>query len=245
MGYRLDEDLEFLQYCSNESLGDLVSILTTDTDGSTRYTESLTDSEKYKKHYPDHSMYWEEIAEELQTYGGNTIVNVFRGNGVLYKEILIDVCDKMKVNYNKKSKTHVIEEYLLMKILEDSIRNMSADELKKLAEEMGLKTTNFTKEAILASFQTVFKLGGFKSYQYTVMLANIILKALIGRGLSLAGNAALTRVASVLAGPIGMTVTALWTVSDIAGPAYRVTAPSVVLISALRMQKKYEGNEDE
>lgn len=245
MGYRLDEDLEFLQYCSNESLGDLVSILTTDTDGSTRYTESLTGSEKYKKHYPNHSMYWEEIAEELQTYGGHTIVNIFRGNGVLYKEILIDVCDKIKVNYNKKSDTHVIEENLLMKIFKDSLSSMSEADLKKLAEEMDLKTTSFTKEAIFASFQTVFKLGGFKSYQYTVMVANTILKALIGRGLSVAGNAALTRAASILAGPIGITITALWTVSDIAGPAYRVTSPAVVLISALRMQKKYEDDTNE
>ena len=245
MGYRLDEDLEFLQYCSNESLGDLVSILTTDNNGSPRFTESLTSSDEYKEHYPNHSMYWEEIAEELQRYGGHTIVNVFRGNGVLYKEILTNVCDKIKVNYNKKSATHVIEENLLMKIFRDSLNNMSEDDLKKLAEEMDLKTTSFTKEAIFASFQTVFRLGGFKSYQYTLVVVNTILKALIGRGLSLAGNAALTKAASILTGPIGITVTALWTVSDIAGPAYRVTSPAVILISSLRMQKKYQDCENE
>jgi uncharacterized protein YaaW (UPF0174 family) len=240
MSYRLDEDLEFLQYCSDESLEDLVSILIKDTDGSERYTESLTDSDKYKEHYPKHSMYYEEISKELQTYGGHTIVNIFRGNGVLYKEILMDVCDKIKVNYNNKSDTHVIEENLLMKIFKDSLSNMSETNLKKLAEEMDLKTTSFTKEAIFASFQTIFKLGGFKSYQYTVQIANLILKALIGRGLSFAGNTVLTRAASVLTGPIGMTITALWTVSDIAGPAYRVTSPAVIVISALRMQLKYK-----
>jgi uncharacterized protein YaaW (UPF0174 family) len=155
------------------------------------------------------------------------------------------VCDKIKVNYNKKSDTHVIEENLLMKIFKDSISNMSEADLEKLAKEMDLKTTDFTKEAIFASMQLIFKAGGFASYQYTVIIANVILKALTGKGLTFAANAALTRTASVLLGPIGMTVTALWTVSDIAGPAYRVTSPAVVLISALRMQQKYKDDENE
>jgi len=240
MAYRLDEDLEFLQYCSDSSLEGLVDILTKSPNGKKRLTESLTKSEGYQEHFPKHSLYWEEIASELQLYGGHTIVNTIRGKGVLYKEILMDVCDKLKVPYNKKSETHLIEENLLMKILRDSLDNMSEEDLKILAQEMDLKTTNFSKQAIFTSAQTIFRLGGFKSYQYTVMIANQVLKALIGRGLSFAGNATLTRVSSVIMGPIGMVVTALWTVSDIAGPAYRVTSPAVFMIAALRKQQMYE-----
>lgn len=55
-------------------------------------------------------MYWDEIAEELQLFGGNTFMNLIKGNKVvLYREILCDVCVRLKVNYNKKSDFALIE----------------------------------------------------------------------------------------------------------------------------------------
>ncbi len=59
-----------------------------------------------------------------------------------------------------------------------------------------------------------------------MIIANAILKAILGRGLTIAGNAALTRTMAVLTGPIGWVITGLWTAIDIAGPAYRVTIPN-------------------
>ncbi len=50
---------------------------------------------------------------------------------------------------------------------------------------------------------------------------NVIAKAILGRGLSLAVNANIARGLSVLVGPIGIILTALWSVYDIAGPTYR------------------------
>ncbi len=61
------------------------------------------------------------IAEELQCYGGNTFINFFRNERVLYKEILYDVCDHLKVNYNESSSTFSIEENMLAKLLKDSL----------------------------------------------------------------------------------------------------------------------------
>lgn len=60
------------------------------------------------------------------------------------------------------------------------------------------------------------------------MLANAVAQTLLGRGLSLALNAGLAKYISVFAGPIGWLVTVLWTLVDVAGPAYRVTIPSVI-----------------
>ena len=121
MAYRHDPDLEFLSSLSYKELDDLVYLLTHDKDGERRLTESLTQEDNYKKYYPDHTQYWKEIAAEIQCFGGNTFVNMFRGGGVSYKEILCDVCDKMKVNYNKDSSTKKIEQNLLLKILEDAL----------------------------------------------------------------------------------------------------------------------------
>ena len=66
------------------------------------------------------------------------------------------------------------------------------------------------------------------------------MKAILGRGLSLAGNAALTRTMSVQLARIGWTITGLWTAIDIAGPAYRVTIPAVIHVAVLRQKYLYD-----
>ncbi len=236
MAYRNDYDLNFLGDLASEELNDLVYILTHDKDGEKRYTELLTVSDTYKRYYPDHHMYWKDIAAELQLFGGNTFINILRGGrGLEYKEILCDVCDKMKVNYNKDSSVEKIEENLLLKILRDALEDMSPMEITKLGQELGLdNTSNLNAQTMTSIFQTIFKLGGFKSYQLTTIIVNAVLKALIGRGLSVASNATLMRVMSILTGPIGWAITAIWTAVDIAGAAYRVTIPAVIQVAYLR-----------
>ena len=212
-----------------------------------RLTEELTTAALYKQHYPDHHQYWELIAAEIQCFGANTFATLFRGGkGVEYREVLIDVCDKMKVNYNKDSSVERIENSLLLKVLNDALEKMSPEELRELAESVGIKNlTRFTPESMLGVFQAVFRAGGFKSYQLTLIVVNAVLKALIGRGLSLAGNAALTRTIGVLTGPIGWAITGAWTAIDIASAAYRVTIPAVIQVAALRQKHLYAGQADE
>lgn len=247
MAYRYDESLEFLKNIKSEDLGDLVYCLTHDKDGEVRYTENLTASDTYKNYHPDHSQYWDEIAAEIQCFGANTFATVLRGGkGVAYREVLTDVCDKMKVNYNKDSSVEKIENNLLMKILTDALEKMSPEELKELAEATGIKNTSgITPETMVGVFQAVFRAGGFKSYQLTLIIVNAIMKALIGRGLSFAGNAALTRTMAILTGPIGWVITGLWTAIDIAGPAYRVTIPAVIQVAVLRQKFLYEEQAEE
>ena len=133
-----------------------------------------------------------------------------------------------------------------MKILTDALEKMTPAELKELAEAVGIKNVGtMNAEAFASVFQAVFRAGGFKSYQLTLIIVNAILKALIGRGLSLAGNAALTRTMAVLTGPIGWVITGLWTAVDIASSAYRVTIPAVIQVAALRQKYLYERQADE
>ncbi|EQB9605058.1 DUF3944 domain-containing protein [Campylobacter jejuni] len=95
MAYRYDKDLEFLKELSSPELDELVKILTHDKDGKVRFTEELTNNDLYKKYYSDHKEYIELILEEFQKFGGNSILNIFRGGGVLYNEILRDVAKKL------------------------------------------------------------------------------------------------------------------------------------------------------
>ena len=241
----MDNDLIFLRNAENSDLKVLVDYLTKRKDGETRLTEELTMTENYKKYYPDQlQLMAEDIAEELQLYGGNTFMNILRGHGVEYRELLIGVCKKMDVNFNKKASIEMIEYNLLQKILLDSLENMSTEEMKKLLDEMNIPNQGFGKQAFIAALQMTIKRGGFTAYKIAVIVANAVSKALLGRGLTLASNAALTRWLSVFAGPIGWSVTAIWTAIDIAGPAYRVTIPAVVQIAYMRIKMNSEKSDD-
>ncbi len=234
-----DKDLEFLAYCKNEDLQILVDYLTTDKDGKKRYLETLTKRDIYLQCYPNNLiLMWKEIANEIQLFGGNTIVNCIRKSGVTYRTILYDVCDKMKVNYNKNVSTEVIEEYLLQKILTDSLEQMTAEDMKRLIDEMNIKTLTPTKQGMTMALQIAIRNGGFAPYKMAVIVANAVAQTLLGRGLSLALNAGLTRTISIFAGPIGWLVTVLWTLVDVAGPAYRVTIPSVIQIIYMRRRSQ-------
>lgn len=242
MAYREDHDLEFLGQMSSTDLNDLVDCLIKDKDGDPRLTEELTISESYKKHNPNHAKYWQDIAAEIQCFGANSLVTVLRrGKGVMYRELLSDVCDKAGVKYNKNSTTSEIEDGLLIKLLGDSLEKMSEtdrNEFVKLIGVTNLKT--FTPTGLTAALQLAFKAGGFQSYQITLMIANAVSRALLGRGLALAANATLMRTASLLTGPVGWILTGGWTIADMAGPAFRVTLPSVIQVAVLRRKYSIE-----
>jgi len=238
MSYRKDTDLEFLQELPNEQLEVLVKIVTEDPkDKSPRFTEELTTNELYKSNSPNHHAYWFLVAAEIQCFGGNTLANIFRGGeGVLYREVLIDVAEKMKVNFNDKSSTQVIEANLLQKVMEEAVNeNDSMENLLEMAKNLNLKVNpNMSKAALIAAIQAGIKLGGFATYTTALIVANAIARLILGRGLTFAANAGLTRLIGAFAGPIGWAVTGLWTLVDIASPAFRVTMPAVCYVAAMR-----------
>jgi uncharacterized protein YaaW (UPF0174 family) len=128
---------------------------------------------------------------------------------------------------------------LLMTILIDSMKEMSPEQLEEIVRDLGIKTTNFTPQAATAALQAAIAFSGFAAYKIAVIVANAVAKAILGRGLTVAANAALTRAIGVFAGPIGWVVTGLWTAVDIAGPAYRVTIPAVTQVAFLRAKRLY------
>lgn len=246
MSYRDDSDLDFLQDVSSDDLDHLVYVLTHSIkDSGARWTEGLTRTDKYKKHCPDHQKYWELIAHEIQLFGANTLVTVLRGGrGVTYKEILTDVCDKLKVNYNKKAETITIEQALLAKALEKSWGSMSDLErerfLRGIHSSLGETARQVTT---LAGVQGLLGIGGIAGYTIanTAVVSSMASVVAVGGwgGLSLLGWAVLPRM---LALPIALATSPLlaW---QLAGEAYRVTVPVCILIATLR--KKYEMPTDE
>lgn len=241
MSYIKDSDLEFLKECNSTDLNDLVYCLTHDPkDNETRWSEELTSRDRYKKYYPDHSKYWEDIAGEIQCFGANSFATMFRlGKGILYREVLTDVCQEMMSKFKDRGQPiEDIEDALLIEIFGKALSQMSEEDIKKLGISFNINNiSKLTSSTLLALAQTIFKLGGFRSYQLTLIIANSVSNALFARGLTFAGNAALTRSVGLLAGPIGWGITGLLTAIDLAGPAYRVTFPAVIYVALLR--KKY------
>ena len=239
MAYKDDVDLNFLQHMPSEDLKDLVGYLTKDKDGEVRFSEELTSNEAYKKHHPDHSKYWQEIAAEMQCFGANTFATMLRGGkGVPYREVLLDVCNKNGVKYDAKGITSGIEDDLLVKILGDALEKMPHTDRIEFVKSIGIAALkDLTPAPLTAALQLAFKAGGFKSYQLTLIIANAISRAILGHGVALAGNAALMRSVTLLAGPVGWALTGALTLVDLAGPAYRITMPSVIQVALLR--RKY------
>lgn len=228
--YEYDLDLEFLRKCTDEELEGLFDILVYDKDGEIRNTEELTKSISCRRYGRKFSNYWKEIAGELQHYGGNTIVNVFRRHGVKYEEILEDVLKSLQIENKGLYTVEDKENALLQNVFSNMIENMSIEKKRELAKELDLKTLDFSKGAMLIATQGLIKVGGVGLVKLASFIAGYISKLAIGK-VAMIG---MTRMVTVFTGPIGWGITGVWTLFDIASPAMRVTIPATVMVSCLR-----------
>lgn len=228
-----DNELDFLYNCSNEELDPLVKVL---LDAATNF---LDVDANYKAYHPDHSKYVGAIIADLQLFGGNSVVNLFRGHGVPYREILTDVCDKQDVSYSSSDSTEEIEKALLEKSLKSLWSKMTEEQRREVLEELGGGSVDIGG-ASASALIALFRMGGFGTYKIMLLLVNSLASMLIGRGLTLGANALLTRSLSIVTGPIGWTIGGVWALFDIASPAMRVTVPATVYVAALRGMKNTE-----
>jgi small GTP-binding protein len=178
-----------------------------------------------------------EIANYFRKQGSNDIATFFRGNeGVEYREILVDVGKKLKAKVSEDNSIEKNEELILLTLFEGALDRMTDDEKRQTLRAMGLKE----KEIPIGPISTALiqgllrQYGGFYVYQISVIVANMVSRAILGTGLTFATNAAITRSVGAFLGPIGWLATGLWLAVDLAGPAYRKTVPAVVHIALLR-----------
>lgn len=174
------------------------------------------------------------IEKELREFGGNSFINLFRGEGPEYDEIVFDVAKKFKISTSGISIPET-EERIFCVILQKALDGMSEEERAEFFKTYSIdQKTPLTGQALTAAMMAIFKAGGFKSYQLMLSVVNAVWKFIFGKGLTLAANSALSKVLSVLTGPIGWVITIIWTTLDISGPAYRVTIPAVLYVAMLR-----------
>ena len=235
----VDTDLQFLQHCENDDLRALCDILLYDNRGKIRYCESLSNSDSYLKCYPNNMKgMWQELANELQKFGGNSILNYMRdGQGPSYKRILRDVCKRMHVkDLDINDSVIDMEHKLLISVSASVVDKLSEEDIRSIMDECKMQGFEYTKQGLIAALMALRVINRrlFVIVIQTVMRMTIEL--LIGRGIAMAGMGIFSRCISVFFGPIGWLLLTGWTVWDLMGPAYRVTIPAVIQIAYMRVK---------
>ncbi|GAA7242203.1 hypothetical protein BD0081_01610 [Helicobacter pylori] len=97
-----------------------------------------------------------------------------------------DACDYLKVSYNEKANTSLIEQNMLAKLLKDGLERMSKKDLEELRHELGMtidKMISENKQVLIASVLTLFKAGGSHSYALAIAVADAMVRKTLGHGL--------------------------------------------------------------
>lgn len=225
--YLHDDDLDFLQHCSEEQLATITRLLTHNEKGKARLSSVLSHNELFKSmegHPEQHRRNWQLIAGELQHYGGDSIANKLRGHGKLYRAILLDVSKRLKLKADKAMPTYEIEQYLLEHFLRNAWQKMDADHKQEFLQAVEAKVSELEELLPLLMKDRHLATGDahLLSGQLTQILRTHAAVSVIGHGLLRGAG---------LGGPVGA---ALNGVKAVSGSAYRVTIPAVLQIACLR-----------
>lgn len=227
INYLEDEDLSFLHQCSEEHLATFTHILTHNENGKPRLSSTLLRNEIFQameSHPERYRRNWQLIAGELQHFGGDSIANTLRRHGKFYREILLDVCKRLKVKADKHTSTLEIEQQLLEHFLEHSWKKM--DDQQKADFFTAVECRVKEQKELLPHLLQTHKLAQGVSHLLDARLTKILRThaavSVIGHGLVRGAG---------LGGPLGAAFNGVKAVS---GSAYRVTIPAVLHIACLR-----------
>ena len=234
-----DKDLLFLASCQNEDLRTLCDILTYNNKGEIRLSEQLTDSDAYLHYYPDRmNLMATEIAEELRKFGSNTVRTICRkGEADSYETIVRRVCKRMGVKVDDCDNTQTMERELLTTICEQTTSKLSDEELRKLADKAGIPHKNLNHQMLVTAILFAIRSNAYLLTEMIYFVTSRIASMLLGRWIGMMGMSAVGRYLGMAAGPIGWTLLAGWTISDIASPAYRVMIPAVIMVASMRFRQ--------
>lgn len=206
--------IDVLRRSSNEDLEPLVEIL------KKPITKALSTYEGYQKYHPDHGKYVEDIAHCIRMKGGNTIANIARKEGPEYVKIVRKVANKLKADWKDGDSVEEIERKIL-EIFAKAYEKMDPvgrKELMEAFEKAGIRGADWTSGFLVAVILTQVGVRIFFTYPIVAMT--------------------ITRTLGLVTGPLGLTITGLWTVISLSGPAYRITIFCVCYVACLRQKIK-------
>lgn len=247
--YLEDKDLAFLKNCPNEDLKALADLLVFDKDGKKRWNEKLSRKKVYMESYPNNLRNAvNDIVLELQCYGADTIASAVREifgkhPGVPYREILMDVCDKKNVSYNKTSSTERIEYHFIQSIIEETLQKASDEEILGIADELGVSFTGEeNRDQIIDSILQKSTSPTLYSKMTEIVYSAVVPGAVAGVAGAAAAQVAVVAARVGLPRLVGLAIPAInafmwgWLIKDLSGPAYRITVPAVIMIINFRQK---------
>ena len=142
MSYTLSADTEGKEQCTGGGKSTLVKNMSMES----------TEDDLYKNS-------WKAIAAEIQLFGGDTVVNLVRGKGVVYRELLEDVAKKTGVDFHKDtSDISLLEEKVLRTLFGRITQLNELDFINKKLKEKGYLGLTSIKESPLKTIKN--SLGG-------------------------------------------------------------------------------------
>lgn len=236
-----DKDLEFLGRCSDEDLDILYYILTHDREGNLLSSvKKLTKSQAYKKHFPQHSFYAEDFAQELAYYGSSTRLTKHS-----YKDLLFLLCGTLNINYNFKASAKSIESNFLMQSFSQILEKLSFQEIKLLDENL-IKLKIKDEALLIDNFEALFFSDNLSSYLMKVLVVNAFIRALYNKELIDSDNETIKEVKLILQAPVSSLLTGEWSklyykndFGQILNDSYKVSQlASLFYLSYLRVKEK-------
>jgi uncharacterized protein YaaW (UPF0174 family) len=143
----------------------------------------------------------------------------------------------MGVIVNDYDSTPTMERELLTTICEQTTSKLSDEELRKLADKAGIPHKSLNHQMLVTAILFAIRRNTYLLTEMIYYVTSRIASMLLGRWIGMMGMSAVSRYLGMAAGPIGWTLLAGWTISDIASPAYRVMIPAVIMVASMRFRQ--------
>lgn len=245
--FRKDKDLFVLGMAHHEDLAKLANVLTVDiSDGQPRRAEQLTTDPEYKKALADGDLSnaWQSIAAELQAFGGDSFINAARSlikghTGVTYREILSDICARLKLELKPDVDIVAMEDQLLMGLVlsqQDKFSKEKLDDvMREAARGAGIHYAPKRHESIadMVSHLLSDPRSSYLLASVVPAVASLALPYLASLSLPVIARLVAPRVGAVLT-PALTVATVVSTLQLLSSPAHRVTLPAVLEVCRIR-----------
>ena len=183
----------------------------------------------------------DEFIKEFSLDGGNTISNIVRGwKGVSYLEIISDVSEKLNIKSSELAECKSImdvDQLLVMSALKKYVDKLSEQDKQKFFKDTKLdeqifsdifgNIRRFAVGCVNMGLRATLEIAGPRAVGHVIKVAVLQFAGIQG-----AKQAGRMFVAAI---PFINVILGAWLVADIAGPAYRKTIKSCLLLALLRL----------
>jgi len=171
---------------------------------------------------------WDLIGAELQHYGGDSVANLLRREGVTYREILKDVCTSMWLRVDEMKSTVQIENDLLASLNQVLwVANMNKrGKPVSFPVEVPNEFSNVVEQQVRDDLSAALKLGKWMP-SYILALRFMVLFGELKR----------KSFPTLVTGGTAMLLSGVFSgnaLLDLSGPAFEVTIPAIFYIAYLR-----------